>query len=73
MLVLATGAGALLAVPVFRQLTGLPPFLGMLSGLGVMWLLTDALHYGEDRRYPTVSQVGSSVVWSCISHAAPMS
>lgn len=58
-LVLATGVGALLAVPVFRQLTGLPPFLGMLSGLGVMWLLTDALHYGEDRRYPTVSQVGS--------------
>jgi Na+/H+ antiporter NhaD/arsenite permease-like protein len=72
-LVLATGAGALLAVPVFHQLTGLPPFLGMLSGLGVMWLLTDALHYGEDRRYPTVSQVGSTVVWCCISCAAPMS
>jgi hypothetical protein len=56
-LVLAVGVGALLAVPVFRQLTGLPPFLGMLSGLGFMWLTTDALHFGEDRRYPTVSQV----------------
>jgi hypothetical protein len=61
-LVLAVGVGALLAVPVFRQLTGLPPFLGMLSGLGVMWLTTDALHFGEDRRYPTVSQVGPGAV-----------
>jgi Na+/H+ antiporter NhaD/arsenite permease-like protein len=26
----------------------------MLSGLAVLWLLTDALHYGEDKEYPRV-------------------
>ncbi|QDZ22659.1 solute carrier protein [Chloropicon primus] len=49
-LVFATGVGALLFVPVFKSLTGLPPYLGMLSGLGVLWLLTDVIHYGEDDR-----------------------
>ena len=49
-LVFATGVGALLFVPVFKSVTGLPPYLGMLSGLGVLWLLTDVIHYGEDSR-----------------------
>lgn len=49
-LVFATGVGALLFVPVFKSVTGLPPYLGMLSGLGVLWLLTDVIHYGEEDR-----------------------
>ena len=49
-LVFATGVGALLFVPVFKSVTGLPPYLGMLSGLGVLWLLTDVIHFGEDNR-----------------------
>ena len=46
-LIFATGIGGLLSVPVFKALTGLPPYLGMLAALGVMWSLTDALHAGE--------------------------
>ncbi len=53
-LVLIIGLGALLGVPLFKQATGLPPYMGMLSGLGVLWLVTDALHAGEDRTYPRV-------------------
>jgi Na+/H+ antiporter NhaD/arsenite permease-like protein len=34
---------------VFKALTGLPPYLGMLSALGVMWTLTDAIHAGEGK------------------------
>lgn len=49
-LVFAVGVGALVFVPVFKALTGLPPFLGMLFGLGVLWILTDAIHYGESER-----------------------
>ena len=49
-LVFAVGIGALLFVPVFKSLTGLPPYLGMLLGLGTLWLLTDAIHYGETGR-----------------------
>jgi Na+/H+ antiporter NhaD/arsenite permease-like protein len=43
-LVFGAGIASLLAVPVFNELTGLPPYLAMLTGLGVMWVLTDALH-----------------------------
>ena len=49
-LVFGVGVGALLFVPVFKALTGLPPYLGMLLGLGVLWLLTDAIHYGDSER-----------------------
>ncbi|XP_047980976.1 sodium/proton antiporter 1-like [Salvia hispanica] len=49
-LVFSVGIGALLFVPVFKALTGLPPFMGMLFGLGVLWILTDAIHYGESER-----------------------
>ena len=48
-LVLAVGVAALLSAPVFRHLTGLPPYMGVLCGLSVLWLLTDALHFGESR------------------------
>ncbi|KAH9323608.1 hypothetical protein KI387_018247, partial [Taxus chinensis] len=49
-LVFCVGIGALLFVPVFNALTGLPPFLGMLFGLGVLWIMTDAIHYGDSER-----------------------
>ncbi|KAK9667116.1 hypothetical protein RND81_14G234100 [Saponaria officinalis] len=49
-LVFAVGIGALIFVPVFKALTGLPPYMGMLLGLGVLWLVTDAIHYGESER-----------------------
>lgn len=49
-LVFAAGVGSLVFVPVFKQLTGLPPYLGMLLGLGGLWVLTDAVHYGEPQR-----------------------
>lgn len=47
-LVFATGILALLCVPVFTELTGLPPYLAMLTGLGAMWTLTDVMHMGDE-------------------------
>lgn len=49
-LVFGVGLGALVFVPVFKALTGLPPYMGILLGLGVLWILTDAIHYGESER-----------------------
>lgn len=49
-LVFSVGLGALLFVPVFKATTGLPPYMGMLFGLGVLWILTDAIHYGDSGR-----------------------
>ncbi|KAL5194883.1 Triacylglycerol lipase 1 [Glycine soja] len=49
-LVFSVGLGALIFVPVFKALAGLPPYMGVLLGLCVLWILTDAIHYGESER-----------------------
>ena len=38
------GVGALLFVPVFKTITHLPPYLGMLGGLGILWIITGFMH-----------------------------
>lgn len=43
-LVLFTGVGMLIFVPIFKTVTHMPPFMGMLFGLSVMWILTTYLH-----------------------------
>jgi Na+/H+ antiporter NhaD/arsenite permease-like protein len=43
-LILALGLGVLLLVPAFKQITHLPPFMGILSGLGILWLAGEILH-----------------------------
>jgi len=48
--VFSLSLGALLFVPVFRALTGLPPYMGMLLGLGMLWIVTDVIHYGDSER-----------------------
>lgn len=45
-----TGIGALVFVPIFKGLTGLPPFMGILIGLGALWLVTDLLHHSDSKR-----------------------
>ena len=51
--VLLFGVGSLLFVPVFKTVTHLPPYMGMLLGLGTMWVVTEIMHKDkskEDRR-----------------------
>ncbi|MDE6116977.1 MAG: sodium:proton antiporter NhaD [Duncaniella sp.] len=40
-LILCIGVGGLIFVPIFRILTGLPPFMGILLALGVLWLVSE--------------------------------
>ncbi|NGX39608.1 MAG: Na(+)/H(+) antiporter NhaD [Chlamydiae bacterium] len=49
-LVFFLGIGALVFVPVFKVLTGLPPFMGMLIALAALWLVTDLLHHKYEHR-----------------------
>jgi Na+/H+ antiporter NhaD/arsenite permease-like protein len=42
--VLLVGMGVLLFVPVFKTLTHLPPVMGILLGLGVLWTVTEFIH-----------------------------
>jgi len=43
-LILGLGIAAMLFVPVFKMLTGLPPFMGILFSLGFLWLVTEIIH-----------------------------
>jgi Na+/H+ antiporter NhaD/arsenite permease-like protein len=43
-LVFALGVGSLLFVPVYKTVTHMPPFMGVLFGLGLMWAVTEIIH-----------------------------
>ncbi|MBQ7984627.1 MAG: sodium:proton antiporter, partial [Bacteroidales bacterium] len=42
--VLFTGVGFLVFTPVFKTITHLPPYMGILLGLGVLWVVTELMH-----------------------------
>lgn len=51
------GLGILVAVPAFKTITHLPPFLGILFGLGALWLVGDLVHRhkpDEDKEHLTL-------------------
>ena len=51
------GIGILCAVPVFKTLTHLPPFMGILFGLGLLWLAGELIHRNkedEDKQHLTL-------------------
>ncbi|WP_332855112.1 sodium:proton antiporter NhaD [Duganella sp. S19_KUP01_CR8] len=47
-LMFSLGMGILVAVPVFKTATHLPPFMGMLFGLGLLWLVGELLHRDKE-------------------------
>ncbi len=52
------GITSLIFVPIFKIVTGLPPFMGIIFGLGLMWLMTDLVHNRyEEREHLRVPQV----------------
>jgi Na+/H+ antiporter NhaD/arsenite permease-like protein len=52
------GLGLLVMVPAFKTATHLPPFMGMLFGLGILWLVGELIHrdkeYDEKKRFTLV-------------------
>lgn len=58
LLVFLAGVGCLISVPVFKTVTHLPPYMGMLLGLGIMWILTEVLQSKkEDFKHLQVTAV----------------
>jgi Na+/H+ antiporter NhaD/arsenite permease-like protein len=47
-IILFAGLGFLVFVPVFKTLTHLPPFMGMLLALGLIWVLITFIHKNKD-------------------------
>ncbi|MBL7795678.1 MAG: sodium:proton antiporter NhaD [Saprospiraceae bacterium] len=42
------GVAALLFVPVFKTVTHMPPYMGILLSLGVLWYVTEIIHRGKE-------------------------
>ncbi len=68
-LILICGVAGLLFVPIFKTVTHLPPYMGILLSLGVLWLLTELLvrHFKLDGVIEgRISQVIRSIDMSTI-------
>lgn len=50
-LIFYIGVGGLLFVPIFKSQTHLPPYVGMLLSLGVLWVITEVLHRSKNQAY----------------------
>ena len=84
-LMFALGLGVLIAVPAFKATTHLPPFMGVLLGLGLVWLAGEIVHRDKDehvRRPLTLAHaliridmssivffVGILLAVACLEHA----
>ena len=47
-LMFVAGLSILVLVPAFKTFTGLPPFMGILLGLGLLWMVGDLVHRKEE-------------------------
>lgn len=47
-IVFITGLLVLIFVPIFKTVTHLPPYLGILFGLGILWIVTEVIHGNKD-------------------------
>lgn len=47
-IVFVSGVLILILVPVFKTLTHLPPYMGILIGLGILWIITEIIHGRKD-------------------------
>lgn len=55
------GIAALIFVPIFKTITHLPPFMGMLLSLGLMWAITELMHSDKDQEDKTALSVKSAL------------
>ena len=63
------GVGGLVFVPIFKTITHLPPFMGILLVLGVLWTTTEIFHYNtseEDTMAKRVSDIMTKIDLSTI-------
>jgi Na+/H+ antiporter NhaD/arsenite permease-like protein len=60
-LIFFIGVSCLLLVPVFKTITHLPPYMGMLLSLGIMWALTELIHHKKDEEEKGILSVNHAL------------
>lgn len=56
---LILGTAGLLSVPVFKTFTHLPPYMGMLLALGIIWVATEIMHHHKTSGFSDNLRVGN--------------
>jgi len=56
-LIFFLGLGSLIFVPIFKAMTGMPPFMGIILALGFLWLITDLIHQPTAREHLRVPHI----------------
>lgn len=56
-IVFFSGVLILILVPVFKTITHLPPYMGILIGLGILWIITELIHGKKDEENKHVLSV----------------
>jgi Na+/H+ antiporter NhaD/arsenite permease-like protein len=59
LLVFCIGVGGLIFVPIFKTITHLPPYLGMLLSLGILWVITEIMHWHKSQEIRSKFAVAS--------------
>jgi Na+/H+ antiporter NhaD/arsenite permease-like protein len=68
-LIFYLGLGILVLVPAFKTVTHLPPFMGILFGLGLLWLVGELLHRNkteEEKQHLTLADALTRIDMSAI-------
>ena len=60
-LVLALGLIGLLFVPIFKNVTHLPPFMGMLFSLSLLWIVTEIIHRNKSETHKNNLKVAAVI------------
>lgn len=68
-LIIFIGLGSLLMVPIWKACLGVPPFIGALLGLGLVWLTSDWIHFphGEEHYHLRIPHILTQIDISSIT------
>lgn len=56
-IILYAGIILFMLVPVFKMLTHLPPYMGMLLALGILWVISELIHSDKDEEEKSILSV----------------
>lgn len=59
--VFTSGVLILILVPVFKTLTHLPPYMGILIGLGILWVITEIMHRNKEMKHKQMLSVAKAL------------
>ncbi len=60
-IVFFSGICILFLIPVFKTLTHLPPYMGALIGLGLIWVITEFIHDDKDEKIKKKLSIGRAL------------